>query len=53
MSKVISCLVNQISKTNPEFSDLDLKKIEYGLICIFDEIIKIILYFIIFWLFSL
>ncbi|MFL0196922.1 accessory gene regulator ArgB-like protein [Clostridium sp. WILCCON 0269] len=53
MSNIISCLVNQISKTNPEFSDLDLKKIEYGLICIFDEVTKIIPYFIIFWLFSL
>ena len=53
MDKFISCLVGKISETNPEFSDLELKKIEYGLICTFDEITKLVPYFIIFWLFSL
>lgn len=53
MSELISCLVKKISKTNPEFSDLELKKMEYGLLCILDEITKLIPYFIIFWLFSL
>ncbi|MDF2505986.1 accessory gene regulator B family protein [Clostridium sp.] len=53
MSKVITCFVKKISESNPEFSDLDLKKMEYGLICAFDEITKFIPYFIIFWIFSL
>ncbi|MFT8314197.1 MAG: accessory gene regulator B family protein [Clostridium sp.] len=53
MNNLITCLVNKISESNPEFSDLDLKKMEYGLICVFDEITKFIPYFIIFWLFSL
>jgi Membrane protein putatively involved in post-translational modification of the autoinducing quorum-sensing peptide len=53
MDKFISCLVEKISETNPEFSDLELKKIEYGLVCTFDEITKLVPYFIIFWLFSL
>lgn len=53
MDKFIGSIVKKISETNPEFSDLDLKKIEYGLLCIFDEITKIIPYFILFWLLSL
>ncbi|AKA69361.1 accessory gene regulator B family protein [Clostridium scatologenes] len=53
MNKFITCLVKKISETNPEFSDLELKKMEYGLVCIFSEITKIIPYFIIFYLFSL
>jgi accessory gene regulator B len=53
MIKYISCLVKKISEANPEFSDLELKKIEYGLIAVFDELTKLIPYFIIFWLFSL
>ncbi|MFL0194501.1 accessory gene regulator B family protein [Clostridium sp. WILCCON 0269] len=53
MNKFIGRLVKKISETNPEFSDLELKKIAYGLECILDEITKIIPYFIIFWLFSL
>lgn len=53
MNKFINCLVKKISETNPEFSDLELKKMEYGLVCIFSEITKIIPYFIIFYLFSL
>lgn len=53
MSKFISCLVKKISESNPEFSDLEIKKIEYGLVCTLGEITKLIPYFIIFWLFSL
>ncbi|APM40637.1 accessory gene regulator ArgB-like protein [Clostridium kluyveri] len=53
MNKLISCVVSKISETNPQFSDLELKKIAYGLECILDEITKIIPYFIIFWIFSL
>lgn len=53
MNKIIKCLVNKISEYNPEFSDLELKKMEYGLICTFSEITKFVPYFIIFWIFSL
>lgn len=53
MSNFISCLVKEISKTNSQFSDLELKKMEYGLTCLWDEITKLIPYFIIFWLFSI
>lgn len=53
MNTIISSFVKKISKSNPEFSDLELKKMEYGLICFFDEITKFIPYFIIFWIFSL
>ncbi|OAA93698.1 accessory gene regulator B family protein [Clostridium coskatii] len=53
MDELIGAIVKKISETNPQFSDLELKKMEYGLLCIFDEITKIIPYFIIFWLFSL
>ncbi|MBV7273886.1 accessory gene regulator B family protein [Clostridium sp. PL3] len=52
MGNFISCLVKEISKTNSQFSDLELKKMEYGLTCLWDEITKLIPYFIIFWLFS-
>lgn len=53
MSNLITCFVKKISEYNPEFSDLDLKKMEYGLTCFYDEITKFIPYFIIFWIFSL
>ncbi|AGK97360.1 hypothetical protein Clopa_2499 [Clostridium pasteurianum BC1] len=53
MSKLINSFVTKISESNPEFSDLDLKKMEYGLICAFDEITKLVPYFIVFWIFSL
>lgn len=53
MDEFIGSIVKEISKTNPQFSDLELKKMEYGLLCIFDEITKIIPYYIIFLLFSL
>lgn len=53
MSELISNLVKNISKANPEFSALELKKMEYGLTCLLDEFTKLIPYFIIFWFFSL
>jgi len=53
MDELIGYIVKKISKTNPQFSDLELKKMKYGLLCIFDEMTKIIPYFIIFSLFSL
>lgn len=53
MDKLVSYIVRKISQTNPEFSELDVKKMEYGLLCFFDEITKVISFFIIFYLFSL
>jgi len=53
MNKLISCLVENIADTNSEFTDLELKKMEYGLSCFFDEVTKIIPYYILFYLFSL
>ncbi|WP_123053551.1 accessory gene regulator B family protein [Clostridium sp. JN-1] len=53
MNKFITILVKKISESNPEFSELQLKKMEYGLICTFDEVTKLVPYFIIFWILSL
>ena len=53
MNKLVSCLVKKISETNSQFTELELKKMEYGLVCLFDEVTKIIPYYIIFYLFSL
>lgn len=53
MNKLISCIVKKISETNSQFTDLELKKMEYGLLCFFDEVTKIIPYYILFYLFSL
>ncbi|MDF2505106.1 accessory gene regulator B family protein [Clostridium sp.] len=53
MNTLITSFVKKISESNPEYSELDLKKMEYGLICAFDEITKFIPYFIIFWILSL
>ena len=53
MSKLISFLIKKISETNPQFTDMELKKMQYGLLCFFDEITKVIPYYIIFCLFSL
>ena len=53
MNNLISCLVIKISETNPQFTDLELKKMKYGLLCFFDEVTKIVPYYIIFYLFSL
>jgi accessory gene regulator B len=53
MNNIANLLVNMISKSNPEFSDLELKKMEYGLVCFMNEITKFIPYYIIFWILSL
>jgi accessory gene regulator B len=53
MNKLIRCIIKKISETNSHFTDLELKKMEYGLLCLFDEVTKIIPYYIIFYLFSL
>lgn len=51
MEKTAKKLVNLIGSANPEFSELQLIKMEYGLLCFFSEITKLILYCIIFYLF--
>jgi accessory gene regulator B len=53
MNNLINSLVEKISISNPEFSDLELKKMTYGMECFFDEITKFVPYFIIFWMLSL
>ncbi len=53
MSKLVGCIIKKISESNSHFTELELKKMEYGLICLFDEVTKIIPYYIIFYLFSL
>lgn len=53
MDGFISFLVEKISQANPEFSALELKKMQYGMLCVFDEITKLIPYFFVFYLFSL
>jgi len=39
--------------SNQEYSDVDVKRIRYGLVCIFSDLYKLILYLIIFSIFSL
>ncbi|MBU3146385.1 accessory gene regulator B family protein [Clostridium sp. CF012] len=53
MNRLVSCIIKKISETNSHFTDLELKKMEYGLLCLFDEVTKIIPYYIMFCLFSL
>lgn len=50
MEKVANNIVKAIRNANPEFSDLQQKKMEYGLVCLFSEITKIIAYYIIFYI---
>ena len=50
MNEAIHNLVKKISTTNPQFTELELKKMEYGLICTFSDATKIVAYFIIFYL---
>jgi accessory gene regulator B len=53
MNKFVGCIIKKISETNVHFTHLELKKMEYGLLCFFDEVTKIIPYYVIFYLFSL
>ncbi|MGE5627126.1 MAG: accessory gene regulator B family protein [Solirubrobacterales bacterium] len=52
MEKTAKQLVNLISSANPEFTELQLIKMEYGLHCFFCEITKFIPYLIIFYFFK-
>lgn len=53
LDKFVGYLVKIISEANVEYTDLQLKKIEYGLTCIINELLKTIPYFIIFYFLSL
>ena len=53
MNEAIHSLVKVIASTNPQFTELELKKMEFGLICTFSDVTKIVIYFIIFYLFNL
>ena len=50
MNEAIQSLVKKIAVTNPQFTEIELKKMEYGLICAFSDGTKFIAYFIIFYL---
>ncbi|QGU94931.1 accessory regulator AgrB [Clostridium bovifaecis] len=53
MEKIASKLTDSIYKNNPALTDLELKKIKFGLECFLSEISKILIYFTIFRIFSL
>lgn len=53
MDKFVNNLIKRIGETNPQFTNLQLKKMEYGLLCFFDEVTKFILYIILLGFFSL
>src|ERR1035437_5627222 len=50
MSEAIQNLVKKIAATNPQFTELELKKMEYGLICVLSDATKFIAYLLIFYL---
>ena len=52
MEKFVNFIVKTIASSNPQFSELQLKKMEYGLNSIFGEITKLITFIIFFYLFS-
>lgn len=53
MNEAIHNLVKKVAVTNPQFTELELKKMEYGLICVFCDATKFAAYFIIFYLLNL
>jgi len=53
MNKVIQNLVRKIGITNPQFTEIELKKMEYGLICAFSDVTKFVTYFVIFYFLKL
>lgn len=52
MSSLVNIFIKKISESNPQFTQLELKKMEYGILCFLDEVTKIIPFFIVFYLFS-
>lgn len=53
MNNVIHKIVKKIGETNPQFSEIELKKMEYGIVCMVSDLSKAIIYFIIFFMFNL
>ncbi|MCC5911279.1 MAG: accessory gene regulator B family protein [Clostridiaceae bacterium] len=53
MEKLAHNITNLIQQNNTNLSELEIKKIQFGLHCLFAEISKIIVYLMIFSLFSL
>jgi accessory gene regulator B len=53
MKKVAIALTNVIYKNNPSFSELDVKKIQFGLECFFSDSSKMLIYLILFSFFGL
>jgi accessory gene regulator B len=53
MNEAIHNLVKKISATNPQFTELELKKMEYGLVCAFSDGTKFVAYFVLFYLLNL
>ena len=53
MKKIAQVLTKQIYKNSPSFSELDLKKIQFGLECFFSDTSKMIIYLMLFSLLGL
>lgn len=53
MEKIASKLTDSIYKSNPALTDIELKKIKFGLECFLSEISKILIYFTVFIMMSL
>lgn len=53
MNNIVHELVKKIGETNPQFSSIELKKMEYGIICMLSDLTKVIIYFAIFYAFNL
>ena len=53
MNEIVHNLVKKIASTNPQFTEMQLKKMEYGLICAFSDLTKLVAYFLIFYLLNL
>ena len=51
MDKFVNFIVKTIASSNPQFSELQLKKMEYGLNSIFGEITKLLIFIMFFYLF--
>lgn len=53
MGKLAKKLAVAIQRNNPNLTEIEIKKIQFGLECFFSESSKIIIYFIVFYLLSL
>jgi accessory gene regulator B len=53
MKRLVHSLTEFINENNPNLTELQLKKISFGLECLLSELSKLLIYLIIFWIFSL